>query len=199
MVDFAKIAIPSIVVLAVIGVIGFFLAFNLYPEKHVNVTVQGKCYELLDEANQRYQSLASRNEIEKLRLQLSKIESDSAYIPIIFTGKDTDISDFQNKYKFNVTSQQKLKYFPNINASVITANISKNELAQIAGNLTLDDVSTSAKTVAGSVGIDSNKYITPAESKEVSNQLNEYLNNGINAIIANSSGVKSAECRTGVH
>jgi hypothetical protein len=65
MVDFAKIAIPSIVVLAVIGVIGFFLAFNLYPEKHVNVTVQGKCYELLDEANQHYQSLASRNEIEK--------------------------------------------------------------------------------------------------------------------------------------
>jgi hypothetical protein len=46
--------------------------------------------------------------------------------------------------------------------------------------------------VAGSVGIDSNKYITPAESKEVSNQLNEYLNNGINAIVANSSGVKSA-------
>lgn len=168
MVDYTKIAIPGIVVLAVVGVIGFFLALNLYPEKHVNVTVRGKCYELLDEANQRYQSLASRNEIEKLRLQLSKIESESAYLPIIFTGKDTDISDFQNKSKFNVTSQQKLKYFPNINASVTTANISKNELAKIIGNLTLDDVSTSAKTVAGSVGIDSNKYITPAESRDVS-------------------------------
>ena len=199
MVDYTKIAIPGIVTLAVVGVIGFFLAFNLYPEKHVNVTVQGKCYELLDEANQRYQSLASRNEIEKLRLLLSKIESESSFLPIIFTGKDTDISDFQNKYKFNVTSQQKLKYFPNINASVITANISKNELAKIVGNLTLNDVSTSAKTVAGSVGIDSNKYITPAESRDVSNQLNEYMNNGINEIIGYSSGVKSAECRTGVH
>lgn len=198
MVDLSRIAIPAIGVLAVVGVAGFFLAFNLYPEKHVNVTVEGKCYELLDEANRRYQNLASRNEIEKLRLQIGKVESDSAYLPILFTGKDTDISDFQNKYKFNVTSQEKLKYFPNINASVMTANISKSELGRIVQDLTLNDVATSAKTVAGSIGIESNKYITPSESIEVSNILNEYMKSGIKQIIANSSDVKSAECRTGV-
>lgn len=174
MVEISKLAIPAIGVLAVVGVIGFFLAFNLYPEKHVNVTVEGKCYELLDEANRRYQNLASRNEIEKLRLQLGKVESNSAYLPILFTGKDTDISDFQNKYKFNVTSQQKLKYYPNINASVITANISKGELSKVVQDLTLNDVETSAKTVIGSIGIESNRYITAAESIEISNILSEY-------------------------
>jgi hypothetical protein len=71
----------------VVGVIGFFLAFNLYPEKHVNVTVEGKCYELLNEANQRYQSLTSRNEIEKSRLLLNKIEPKDAIVPFIFAGK----------------------------------------------------------------------------------------------------------------
>jgi hypothetical protein len=199
MVDLGKIAIPAIGVLVVVGVIGFFLAFNLYPEKHVNVTVEGRCYELLDEANQRYQNLASRNAIEKLRLQLAKVEPDTAYLPIIFTGKDTDISDFQNKYRFNVTSQQKLKYFPNINASAMTANISKSELGKVVQHLTLADVATSAKTVVGSIAIESNKYITAAESTEVSNILNERMNSGIKQIIATSSGVKSAECRTGVH
>lgn len=198
MVEISKLAIPAIGVLAVVGVIGFFLAFNLYPEKHVNVTVEGKCYELLDEANRRYQNLASRNEIEKLRLQLGKVEPDSAYLPILFTGKDTDITDFQNKYKFNITSQQKLKYYPNINASVITADISKGELARVVQDLTLKDVATSAKTVAGSIGIESNRYITSSESMEISNILREYMDSGIKQIIANSPGVKSAECRTGV-
>jgi hypothetical protein len=198
MVEISKFAIPAIGLLALIGVISFFLAFNLYPEKHVNVTVEGKCYELLDEPNRRYQNLASRNEIEKVRLQLGKVESDSAYLPILFTGKDTDISDFQNKYKLNVTSQQKLKYYPNINASVITANISKGELSKVVQDLTINDVATSAKTVAGSIGIESNRYITSSESMQISNILSEYMDNGIKQIIANSSGVKSAECRTGV-
>jgi hypothetical protein len=199
MVHYSKLAIPSIVVLAVVGVIGFFLAFNLYPEKHVNVTVEGTCYELLDEANKRYLSLMSRNEIEKLRLLLSKIEPKDSVVPIIFAGKDSDISDFGNKYEYVVTSQQKVKYFPNIDASVVTANISRDELANIVGNITLSDVYTSAKTVAGSIGIEPNAYITPAEAKNVSNKLTEYMNDGIIEIIANSSGVKAAECRTGVH
>ena len=199
MVHYSKLAIPSIVILAVVGVIGFFLAFNLYPEKHVNVTVEGKCYELLHEANQRYMSLMSRNEIEKLRLLLGKIEQKDAIVPIIFAGKDSDISDFGSRYEYVVTSQQKVKYFPNMDASVITANISRDELANIVGNITLSDVYTSAKTVAGSVGIEPNTYITPAEAKNVSNKLTQFMNNGIIEIIANSSGVKATECRTGVH
>jgi len=39
-----------------------------------------------------------------------------------------------------VTSQQKVIYFPNIDASLVTANIPKNELQNIVDNLTLKDV-----------------------------------------------------------
>jgi hypothetical protein len=34
---------PAILILAVGGVISFFLAYNFYPEKHENVTVDGRC------------------------------------------------------------------------------------------------------------------------------------------------------------
>lgn len=61
-----------------------------------------------------------------------------------------------------MTSQQKVG---NIDASVVTANISRDELANIVGKLTLSDVYTSAKIVAGSTGIEPNTYITPAEAK----------------------------------
>jgi hypothetical protein len=42
MVDYGRLAIPAILILAVGGVISFFLAYNFYPEKHENVTVDGK-------------------------------------------------------------------------------------------------------------------------------------------------------------
>ena len=78
--------------------------------------------------HKQYVNLAASRDIETLRLQLSKVESNDAIIPIIFSGKDTDIEQFKHKYSLMVTSQQKVKYFPNIDASVVTANISKSEL-----------------------------------------------------------------------
>ena len=62
-----------------------------------------------------------------------------------------------------VTSQHKVKYFPNIDANVVTANISKNELQNLVDNLTLKDVYPLSKTVGGSIGIEPNYYITSAE------------------------------------
>ena len=111
--------------------------------------------------------LASRD-IESLRLQLSKVESKDAIIPIIFSGKDSDIVQFKHKYPLTVTSQHKVKYFPNIDASVVTANISKSELQNIVDNLTLTDVYPLSKTVSGSIGIEPNNYITSAEGMDIS-------------------------------
>ncbi|MDQ5868658.1 MAG: hypothetical protein M3530_02900, partial [Thermoproteota archaeon] len=136
---------------------------------------------------------------ETLRLQLSKVEPKDAIIPIIFSGKDSDIEHFKDKYPLTVTSQQKVKYYPNIDASVLTADIPKNELQNIAGNLTLKDVYPSAKTVTGSIGIEPNNYITSAEGKDISIKSMEFMSNGIREIIANSDGAKSAYCRTGVY
>ena len=97
-----------------------------------------------------------------------------------------------------VTSQRKVKYFPNIDARVVTANISKNELQNIVDNLTLKDVYPLSKTVAGSIGIEPNNYITSAEGKDLSVKSNVFMSNGIRDIISNSNGAKSAYCRTGV-
>ena len=37
-----KLAIPGIVALLAVGTAGFLLAFSYYPEKHVNVDIDGK-------------------------------------------------------------------------------------------------------------------------------------------------------------
>ena len=199
MLDITRLAVPAIAILAIGGVISFLLAYSFYPEKHENVTVDGKCYELLGAAHEQYVNLAARKDIETLRLQLSKVEPKDAIIPIIFSGKDSDIEHFKHKYPLMVTSQHKVKYFPNIDASVITANITKNELQNIAGNLTLKDVYPSAKTISGSIGIEPNNYITSAEGKDISTKSKEFMSNGIREIIANSDGARSAYCRTGVY
>jgi hypothetical protein len=199
MLDITRLAVPVIAILAIGGVISFLLAYSFYPEKHENVTVDGKCYELLGKAHEQYVNLAARRDMEILRLQLSKVEPKDAIIPIILSGRDSDIEDLRHSYQLIVTSQQKVKYYPNIDASVVTANITKNQLQNIAGNLTLKDVYPSAKTVAGSIGIEPNKYITPAEGKDISDKSKEFMINGTREIVANSDGVKSAYCRTGVY
>jgi len=64
MIDYYKFAIPAIVVV-IGGMISGLMAYNFYPEKHVNVNIgDDKCYELLDTANLKYQNLAAKNEIE---------------------------------------------------------------------------------------------------------------------------------------
>ena len=199
MLDITRLAVPAIAILAIGGVISFLLAYSFYPEKHENVTVDGKCYELLGTAHKQYVNLTARRNIETLRLQLSKVEPKDAIVPIIFSGKDSDIEQFKHKYPLMVTSQHKVKYFPNIDASVVTANISKNELQNIVDNLTLNDVYPLSKTVAGSIGIEPNNYITSAEGKDISVKSKEFMSNGIRDIISNSDGAKSAYCRTGVH
>ena len=65
-------------------------------------------------------NLAARKDIETVRLQLSKVEPKDAIIPI-FSGNDSRIEDFKSKYLLMASSQHKVKYFPNIDASVVTA------------------------------------------------------------------------------
>ena len=89
--------------------------------------------------------------------------------------------------------------YPNIDARVIIANISKNELQNIVDNLPLKDVYPLSKTVAASIGIEPNNYITSAEGKDISIKSKEFMSNGITDIISNSDGAKSGYCRTGVH
>ena len=128
-------------------------------------------------------------------LQLSKIESKNAIIPIIFNGKDSEIKNFIDEYNLAVSSNKKVIYFPNINGSVVTANITKTDLQSIVGNLSISDVIPSSKSVAGSVGIQPNKYITHDEDKDVSSLLDKIQKSRLMDIVSNSDGVSHAECR----
>ena len=177
--QFSTLAIPAIAILTIGGVVSFLLAYSFYPEKHENVNIDGKCYELLGAAHQQFVNLAARRDIETLRLQLSKVEPNDARLPIIFSGRDSDIDSFKYRYQLVITSQQSVKYYPNIDASIVTAIIPKIELQGIVENLTLSDVYPSAKTVAGSVGIEPNSYLTIEEGKDISIKLNEFMTNGI--------------------
>ena len=194
MVNYDFIAIPVIAILAIGGLISFFIVFSFYPEKHENVRVDGKCYELVGAAHEKITSLTAEMSITKMLLQLSKIESKNAIIPIIFNGKDSEIKNFI-EYNLAVSSNKKVIYFPNINGSVVTANITKTDLQSIVGNLSISDVIPSSKSVAGSVGIQPNKYITKDEDKDVSLLLDKIQKSRLMDIVSNSDGVSHAECR----
>lgn len=195
MVNYGLIAIPLIAILVIGGLISFFFVFSFYPEKHENVSIDGKCYELVGTAHEKITSLIAEMKITKMLLQVSKIESQNAVIPIIFNGKDSETKNFIDEYNLAVTSNQKVIYFPNINGSVVTANITKTDLQSIVGNLSISDVIPSSKSVAGSIGIQPNKYITYEEDKDVSSLLDKIQKSRLKDIVFNSDGVSRAECR----
>lgn len=195
MINYGLLAIPLIAILVIGGVISFFAVYSFYPEKHENVSIDGKCYELVGVAHQKITNLTAEMKIRKMLLQLSKVEPQNAIIPIIFNGKDSETKNFINRYDLAVTSNQKVIYFPNINGSVVTANITKTDLQRIVGNLSIFDVLPSSKSVVGSIGIQPNKYITYDDDEYVSLLLDKIKKSRVMEIIHNSDGVDSAECR----
>lgn len=195
MVNYGLIAVPLIAMLVIGGIISFFIVYSFYPEKHENVRIDGKCYELVDAAHEKITKLTAEMKITKMLLQISKIESQNAIVPIIFNGNDSEAKNFIDKYDLAVTSNQKVIYFPNINGSVVTANVTKTDLQNIVGNLSILDVIPTSKSVGGSIGIQPNKYITYEEDKDVSSLLDRIQKSRLIDIVHNSIGVSSAECR----
>jgi hypothetical protein len=206
MIDYYKFAIPAIVIVIIGGMISGLLAYNFYPEKHVNVNIgNGKCYELLDSANVKYQNLAAKNEIEILKLQLNAINSEKeeeqavvVQLPVTFSGTQAGISDFTDKYNIiNIISDTPISDNSNVDKRIVKATISKSEFQRIVNDLTLEDVYPSSKTVAGSIGLQPNTFITPEEGKQISLDSNEFMREGIHEIVESKyDGIKPAECRT---
>lgn len=195
MINYTTLATPIIAILAIGGVIGFFIVYSYYPEKHENMKIDGKCYEFVDAAHKKITTLDAEMKIKKMVLQISKVEPPNARIPIAFNGKDSEVNNFINIYNLTVTSNQKVMYFPKINGSVVTADITKTDLLKIIEHLSLFDVFPSSKSVVGSIGIQPNKYISPAEERNVSLELDKLMKNKLRQIIDTSEGVESAECR----
>jgi uncharacterized membrane protein len=196
MVDYHKLAIPAIAIFAIGGIISFLLAYNFYPEKHVNVNIGGKCYELLHAAYRKYQDLAAKNEIEILKLQLNAIGTEEAILPVTFSGRQEDINNFKNKYDINIISDEPISNNTNVDKRIVQATISKSNFQRIVNDLTLKDVNPLTRTVAGSIGLQPNSYITPEEGKKIALDSTQFLRKGIQEIIVSKDGVKSAECRS---
>src|SRR5215203_3998122 len=193
--SFSQLAIPGILVLLVGGTIGFLLAFNYYPEKHVNVNVDGRCYELLDAANEKHKILRAQNEINIKKMQLNMIEYSDASLPVTFSGFKENVDDFIKQYNIrNILSVQKVSDNPTFDKYIIKATLSKNELQKIVNDLTLTDFYPTL-SVRGGVGLGPNKYISSEERKVISAESKDFMENGIKDIVESNVGIKSAECR----
>ena len=133
-----KLAFPGIVALLAVGTAGFLLAFSYYPEKHVNVDIDGKCYELLGISNEKHKILRAENEINVKQMQLNMIEHSDTSLPIVFSGFKGDVDDFINPYDIrNILSVQKVSDNPTFDKFIIKATLAKNELQQIGNDLTI--------------------------------------------------------------
>ncbi len=198
MINYHKLAIPAIAIFAAGGIISFLLAYNFYPEKHANVNISGKCYELLDSAYTKYQDLAANNKIEILKLQLDAIETEQAILPVTFSGRQSDIMEFKNKYDINIISDKAISEDISVDKRIVRATITKDELKKVVNDLAVKDVNPLSRTVAGSIGLQPTSYITSEEGKKISLNSTQFLRKGIQEIINTQDGVKPAECRNSV-
>ena len=193
--SFYKLAFPGILALLAVGTVGFLLAFSYYPEKHVNVDIDGTCYELLDESNEKHKILRAENEIKIKQMQLNMIEYGDASLPIVFSGFKDSVDEFIKQYNIrNIISMQKVSDNPKFDKFIIKATSSKNELQKIVNDLTLGDFYPTL-SVKGSVGLGPNKYISSEEGKVISAESKDFMQNGIKSIVESNVGIKVAECR----
>ncbi|HEX6646426.1 MAG TPA: hypothetical protein VF047_04545 [Nitrososphaeraceae archaeon] len=190
-----KLAFPGILALLAIGTVGFLLAFSYYPEKHVNVNIDGKCYELLDASHEKHKILRAENEINVKQMQLNMIEQSDARLPIVFSGFKESIDDFIRQYDIrNIISLQKVSDNPAFDKYIIKTTLSKNELQEIVNDLTVSDFYPTL-SVKGSLGLGPNKYISSEEGKVISAESKDFMQNGIKNIVKYNVGIKLAECR----
>jgi hypothetical protein len=195
MVSFTRLGIPIIGSLIVGGLISFIIVFNFYPEKHENVQVDGKCFELKGTAHNAYNQLLAQSKKDYLKILTSEISNPSTMIPITFTGQNTEIYRFVDKYDIAVTSRQNITFYPNTQGSVIIGNVSGITLSVIVNNLSLNDLLASSKSILGSISIIPNKQITQLELENASLLEKKFVQNGLTTIIKNSDDVSPAECR----
>jgi len=190
-----KLTFPGILALLAIGTVGFLLAFSYYPEKHVNVNIDGKCYELLDASHEKHKILRAENEINVKQMQLNMIEQSDARLPIVFNGFKESVDDFIRQYDIrNIISIQKVSDNPAFDKYIIKATLSTNELQEIVNDLTVSDFYPTL-SIKGSLGLGPNKYISSKEGKVISAESKDFMQNGIKNIVKYNVGIKLAECR----
>lgn len=193
--DFHRLAIPIIVILAISGIISFFLAYNFYPKKNVNVNVNGVCYELLGSAFDQYKDLEVQRALRTLQLQLNAIETPNAAIPVSFSGTKDGVTEFSSRYDINITENNQIG---NIDKYVVNGMVQKPYLKQILEDLKTIDSNPLNSTVLSTVGLRPNSFITQEEGRQIAQNAIGFMQTGIRLIVENDNtrDINTAECRS---
>lgn len=197
MVSSQKIIVPGIITALIGGTIMLLLAFSFYPEKHVNINLNGRCYELLDVAYAKYKDLEVQRENEIKRLQVQAIGDPAIMVPISFSGTERQVNDFINQNDVDVSSRQLLGNNSSIDKTIVKGTMSNGNLERIINSSIVENNGANhTQTIAFGLGIQPNPYITPSESQQITKNIYDIMLNRVKEIIAEKEGVKEAECRS---
>ncbi len=179
------------------GTIMLVLAFSYYPEKHVNINLNGRCYEFLDVAYAKYKNLEAQRENEIKMRQVQAIGDPTIMVPISFSGTERQVSEFINKNDVNVSSRQVLGNGSNLDKIIVKGTISNGNLERLINSSIIESNGANfTQTMVSGLGIQPNPYITQVESQQITKNIDEIMLNRIKEIIAEKEGVKEAECRS---
>ena len=187
---------PGIVIGIMGGILLFFAAYNYYPQKNVNINLNGKCYEFLDEAYQKYQDLVSIRERQLLKLQIESLKGSNSFVPITFSGSSEDVDYIIDKFDINVTEVQTLgDQNTQVDKMIIKGVINNTILEQILDNISDNITDTTANSIP-KIGILPNSGISSSESAKISDKVDQFMISGLKEIISEKNGVKETECRS---
>jgi hypothetical protein len=190
------IIVPGIVIGVIGGILLFFAAYNYYPQKNVNINLNGKCYEFLDEAYKKYQDLVSNRERELLKLQIDSLEGSNTFVPIIFSGSSNDVEHIIDKFDINVTEKQTLgDQNTKVDKIIVRGVVSNVILEQLLDNIS-ENITDASMNLMPKFGILPNSGISASESAKISDNIDQFMISGLKQIIVEKDGVKDAECRS---
>jgi hypothetical protein len=190
------IIVPGIVIGVIGGILLFFAAYNYYPQKNVNINLNGKCYEFLDEAYKKYQDLVSNRERELLKLQIDSLEGSNTFVPIIFSGSSNDVEHIIDKFDINVTEKQTLgDQNTKVDMIIVRGIVSNVILEQLLDNIS-ENITDATMNLMPKFGILPNSGISASESAKISDNIDQFMISGLKQIIVEKDGVKDAECRS---
>ncbi|MDF0680332.1 MAG: hypothetical protein P0116_05145 [Candidatus Nitrosocosmicus sp.] len=190
------IIVPGILIGIIGGILLFFAAYNYYPQKNVNINLSGKCYELLDEAYQKYQDLVSLREKELLKLQIDSLGESITFVPITFSGSTDEVDNIIEKFDINVTEIQTIgDQNTQVDKMIVRGFVSSTSLEQILNNISDTGVDNTTNPIP-KIGILPNSGISASESAKISDNIDKFMINGLKKIIGEKNGVKDTECRS---
>lgn len=190
------IIVPGIVIGIIGGILLFFAAYNYYPQKNVNINLNGICYEFLDEAYQKYLDLVSTREMELLKMQIESLEDSNSMVPITFSGTSAEVENIVAQFDIDVTEMQTLgdQNTP-VDKMIVKGMVSQVRLQQILNSISENTTGAPIDSMP-KFGILPNSGISASESSKISDSIDQFMTSGLKKILLENNGIKQTECRS---